>query len=139
MTIARSSQEAIRTATKVLEERETMEIRQSEPKGMILAMRTKNKVLKIMARAASKIDESETVVDATMPEGQTEDETMPTRMVLESKVLMVADSVIEMEEIETRNEMGINEERGRMLRCKESVLKCICEEGWVRSVATKFK
>jgi hypothetical protein len=109
MTIARSSQEAITTAT-ILEERETMEIRQSEPKGMILAMRTKNKVLKIIARATSKIDESETVVDATMPEGQTEDETMPPRMVLESKVLMVADSVIEMEEIETRNEMGTNEE-----------------------------
>ena len=109
MTIARSSQEAITTAT-ILEERETMEIRQSEPKGMILAMRTRNKVLKTMARATSKIDESETVVDATMPEGQTEDETMPPRMVLESKGLMVADSVIEMEEIETRNEMGTNEE-----------------------------
>jgi hypothetical protein len=109
MTIARSSQEAITTAT-ILEEREKMEIRQSEQKGMILAMRTRNKVLKTMARATSKIDESETVVDATMPEGQTEDETMPPRMVLESKVLMVADSVIEMEEIETRNEMGINEE-----------------------------
>ena len=87
-----------------------MEIRQSEPKGMILAMRTRNKVLKTMARATSKIDESETVVDATMPEGQTEDETMPPRMVLESKGLMVADSVLEMEEIETRNEMGTNEE-----------------------------